>query len=799
MRNACFGATFQRRQQVFASLALPQIWGRAALALLLAVLLLCQWLPSPCDFAAFFGTSARARGSALVSAAVGEVASSPAAAAGIRRDIPHDVYMEQVRLGFDRARLTDFFSRPARLADVALRWAEIVSVGYPALRAWQDETTPVDQRGAPLREALAKLGPVFVKIGQTLAERPDILGVDGCTELRKLQTQNRPFDDEVAYRHILEDLGHSGPLAPGGYVHPGASRQSDASSSQRRPVFQEFGPRVASASLGQVYKAKTWQGQDVAVKVQRDGVAKQVVLDWQCLKTLLEIANSLWKRTDDISLIADEAITGIMQELDYHKEAANALLFLRRHKDQPWITAPVFLPEYTGPVGTARVLTMEWIEGRRVGQIEDKSEQLKLVNMAVEACVSQLVCTGFVHVDPHEGNILLTDDGRIAFLDFGLMGHVPSFVMEGFAAGIQYTLSGDYVNLAQVMKEVEFIPKEGFQRVHGSPFTPGEYYFTSTTKEDFAGALEQIMAEQEGGKTQFGAFFIGLLEMSKNFRLTTPPYIILFVRTFLTLEGIAAQYDPNFNIYEVGMPFAMRRALAPTTEAAREAFRSNLLTPSNELRWETVEGFFAANEGPGPSGPESSDGYLDALRSLLGAPEGRTVRRVLSDIEIPALVRLVASGPQGRPLRRRCSQLLADAIHAAPRALGRSLLGVVRRARAPTAHVVVSEWERQELLVQAKQKRRWRGALRVILGRHAKQLRSQPFLFALLAYAAVKTLLFASADLSTRPARKLSASARKLSQKFRERCGWEQCELFENGPDLVKDSPRLLIESPGQS
>lgn len=686
-----------------------------------------------------------------------------------------DVYRDQVRQGFDRERLSRFLSEPAQAVDVAWRWAEISAALLPVVQAYREESMPAEERGALLRVALAGLGPVFTKVGQTMAERPDLLDMDTCTELRKLQTQNAPFDDELAYQAIVEDLGHMGPLSPGGYLAPGADHAA-------RPLFQKFGPRVATASLGQVYRATTWEGQEVAVKVQRSSVAKQVVLDWQCLKLTLEVTNSILKNTADISLIADEAISGIMQELDYHLEAQNALLFLERHKDQPWITAPRFLPKYTGPPGKARVLTMEWINGRRVGEINNKEEQLRLVNMAVEACVSQLVCTGFVHIDPHEGNILLTDDGRIAFLDFGLMGHVSAFVMEGFAAGIQHTLAGDYLSLAKVMQDIEFIPKEGFQRVHGSALSD-EYYFTPATKEEFSAALEDIMSQQEGGKTQFGAFFVGLLKMSSSFRLMTPPYIILFVRTFLTLEGIASQYDPNFNIYEVGLPFAMRRALAPTTAAAQQAFRNNLLTADNALKWDTWKAFLEegdtqtigsknasaadaeANEPHAATSMEVSDEAVSsihseasarhsaALQSLLGAPEGRVVRRILVAVDSPALAHLLASS-EGRLLRQKGAKALAQAAQ-------RKLQSSLERRLRTAPQVPFHEWQCRSEAVQAKQQKRWRRALRVIVGQHAKRLLAEPFAILIFAYAGARVLLAASGHLCLAPMRTLSLKLRK--------------------------------------
>eukprot|EP00931_Biecheleriopsis_adriatica_P101874 TRINITY_DN76936_c0_g1_i1.p1 TRINITY_DN76936_c0_g1~~TRINITY_DN76936_c0_g1_i1.p1 ORF type:complete len:774 (+),score=148.52 TRINITY_DN76936_c0_g1_i1:45-2366(+) len=707
---------------------------------------------------------------------------------------PSDVYLEQVRQGFDRERVSRFLSEPARVVDVVARAGEIFSEVYPVWQAWNAGNISEEEKGEKLRDALGNLGPVFTKIGQTLAERPDLLTVEACEELRQLQTKNTPFSDELAYQTILEDLGHDGPLSPGGYVAPGASAPG-------KPLFQEFSGRVATASLGQVYKAKTWEGQEVAVKVQRANVAKQVVLDWQCIKSALELTNSFLKNSDDISLIADEAIRGIMEELDYHKEAQNALLFLERHKSQPWITAPTFLPEYTGPAGTARVLTMQWINGRRVGQIEDKTEQLGLVNMAVEACVSQLVNTGFVHVDPHEGNILLTDDGRIAFLDFGLMGHVPPFVMEGFAAGIQYTLAGDYLRLAEVMQDVDFIPKEGFQRVHGNALEPGTYSFSPTTKEDFASSLDAIMSEQDGGKSQFGAFFVGLLKMSNNFRLKTPPYIILFVRTFLTLEGIAAQYDPNFNIYEVGLPFAMRRALAPETESARKAFRDNFLTEDRRLKWETLQGLLAqdgddkltiacgaeAVSGGGSDAAfetplqvdgqdcivtfesdkeaSSSPGFEDALKSLLGTPEGKTLRRVLADVDVPAFSRSFASS-EGKLLRRQLSEALIPVLRNSPRYLRQAVskafrYGAQRRTdAAEPVELDLPEWHVRTVAVQRKQQQRWQRALRPIAGQHARRIRAKPVTVVFLAFAGARILLGSFGALAISPLRALLRKAR---------------------------------------
>jgi len=671
-------------------------------------------------------------------------------------------YQKVVQGGFNKERLQEFFADPARSIDVTLRWSQIVTLGLPVIRTWQDSSMTPSQRGRILRDTLAELGPVFTKIGQTLAERPDLVGDEASAELRQLQTASVPFSDDMAFSAILEDLDHDGPLAPG------MTSTAASSSVAAKPLFQEFGPRVASASLGQVYHAKTWDSQEVAVKVMRPGVSKQIALDWVCWTMLLDAMGTFWRRPDDLRLIADEVAKGIFEELDYHKEAENAISFLDKHRGQPFITAPRFLPEYTGPKGTARVLTMEWIHGRKVSEISNKEDQLRMVNMAVEACVSQLVFTGFVHIDPHEGNMLLTDDGQLAFLDFGLMGHVPPFVMEGFAAGIQHTLAGDYLKLAQVFQDVEFIPKEGFQRVHGDPLNPGSYKFIQTTKEDFAHALEKQMAEEEGGKSRFGAIFTGLVNMSSSFRLATPPYVLLFIRTFLTLEGIAAQYDPDFNIYEIGLPYALRRALAPSTQAGQDALRHNMLTADNHPNWDTIMDFVgpsqesASQQSMPPNGAKTKSsqedphqGYLEALTSLLGMSEGWLLRRLLYDLDMIALTQY-ASSSDGKHLRLVGSQALADFMVKVPASIVRActywLSSLNGQRESQTAKHL---WEKHSVILQRQKLSRWRRARQVIRGRHLQALASKPWCLVLMFYTLLRIALRASSHVATAPLRRL--------------------------------------------
>lgn len=391
--------------------------------------------------------------------------------------------------------------------------------------------------------------------------------------------------------------------------------------------------------------------------------------------------------------------------------------------------------------------------------------------MSCEAVTAGLVLTGLVHADPHEGNLMLADDGRLVFLDFGLMSSVDESVMEAFASGIQCVLSKDYLGLVQafigtgfVGSPIEWRPRDGapWQRTHPD----------GDTSQVMAKELRERMEACPGGGSRFGALSIVLGDMGIFWQMYTPPYVILLIRTFLTLEGIASQVDPSFNIYEVALPWAVQRALSPATPSGVQALRNSLLTADNKFQWQRVDTLIeqqqaqqreeresreraaqqaAAETADRESLPAAGSARarllaaeaaqadvdlarrsadadaqsqqastpLDSLTTVLGSASGVTLRRIARDIDSTELLLRLAS-PSARPARRLAVQKLASAVQ---QSVGRRVGEVAPAARA-RAEGATQPWPRSEhaSLREKRHSTRARAVTVALLRSHLRRL-----------------------------------------------------------------------------
>jgi len=238
--------------------------------------------------------------------------------------------------------------------------------------------------------------------------------------------------------------------------------------------------------------------------------------------------------------------------------------------------------------------------------------------------------------------------------------------MESFAQGIRACLAEDYESLALAFADVGFLTTP--LQFRESPKEPYGLYDSQDGLDKFANELRDAMASTEGGTSQFGALAEVLNgKLSKRWKMFTPPYCLLLIRTFLTLEGIAAQVDPDFNIYEMALPFALRRSLAPSSKEGVETLRGSMLTEDNRIKWDALMSMLGDEEKVeevDEDKPKAEANVEEALTAVIGSSSGAALRKAMRDVDAADLAARLVSR-DGRDVRRRAAMSLAGAMEKA--------------------------------------------------------------------------------------------------------------------------------------
>jgi ubiquinone biosynthesis protein len=399
------------------------------------------------------------------------------------------------------------------------------------------------ERGKHLRELLDELGPTFVKFGQLLSMRPDVLPPDIIVELRGLQDDVRPFAYEHVERVIQEELGQ--PI---------------------ERLFVEFDPTpLAAASIGQVHRAVLPNGHTVAVKVQRPGAPEQIEADLGLLYQAARIVKERVRALDfvDVREVVDEFARAIRQELDYRLEGRNAEQLHRNFAGHPHVRVPRVYWSYT----RSRVLTLEFIEGTQLADIEHAGysldERKRLAEVMAEAWMTMIFRDGFFHGDPHPANILVIRPDLIGLVDFGLAGKLTE---DDVSKATRL-----FIDVAN--ENVDDIPRRLSDLGVRYPREREEEFRTeiSDLYYRYYGARLSEIDPLQVIREVFGVIY------SLNLRL--PTRFIILDKAIATLASVGVELYPDFNVFEVAKPYARSLLLGRYTpqrvlsRARRESFK----------------------------------------------------------------------------------------------------------------------------------------------------------------------------------------------------------------------------------
>tara|TARA_R110000803_G_scaffold194753_3_gene257908 strand:+ start:50 stop:1576 length:1527 start_codon:yes stop_codon:yes gene_type:complete len=477
-------------------------------------------------------------------------------------------YLRLMRAGTSLARHdvilpADYQSRlpvPARIAGGVLRVFGGGARGRP---------------GERLARALEKLGPAYIKLGQFLATRPDVFGSEVTTDLSRLKDKLPPFSGKLARAALVEEFGLE----------------------EANRLFPDLGPPIAAASLAQVHRMET-AGGSRAVKILRPGIEGQLTRELSAMKRAARTIEGVSIDSRRLKPIAftETIAAAMMRETDLRLEAGGADEMRELSEKSGYFKVPKVDWDRTG----RRVLTTDWVEGTPLTDpaalANPAIDRVALANDITRGFLTHAIEHGVFHADMHEGNIIITPEGKVALVDFGIIGRIGMTERRFLAEILWGFLKRDYTRIAEVHFEAGYVPP-------------------SQSVGDFAQALRSIGEPVHGKPAEevsMGRVLLQLFDYTHTFGMAMRPELVLLQKTMVQVEGVARAIDPGHNIWNASEPVVgawVKRSFGP--EGAARLISGNLREVTNRLKRlpDVMDRFEASLDGPATPLPPPRDRF----------------------------------------------------------------------------------------------------------------------------------------------------------------------------------------------